>query len=180
MGDANQTKLVVIGDGACGKTCMLVVQSKNEFPTDYVPTVFENYVTTLTIDGEKRDLALWDTAGQEDYAHIRPLSYADTNVFLLCFSIDTPDSFENIKQKWVPEMKQHCPKVPYFLVGCKGDMRAQGGKDLIPVEDCHALAAEIGAAAYMECSAKEMQNITAVFEAAYRAASQNGGCCTIL
>lgn len=45
-------KLVVVGDGACGKTCLLIVFSKDEFPGVYVPTVFENYVADIDIDGE--------------------------------------------------------------------------------------------------------------------------------
>ena len=50
------------------------------------------------------ELALWDTAGQEDYDRLRPLSYPDTDVILMCFSIDSPDSLENIPEKWTPEV----------------------------------------------------------------------------
>ena len=45
-------KLVVVGDGACGKTCLLIVFSKDEFPDVYVPTVFENYVADIEVDGK--------------------------------------------------------------------------------------------------------------------------------
>lgn len=50
------------------------------------------------------ELALWDTAGQEDYDRLRPLSYPDTDVILMCFSVDSPDSLENIPEKWTPEV----------------------------------------------------------------------------
>lgn len=50
-------------------------------------------------------MALWDTAGQEDYDRLRPLSYPDTDVILMCFSIDSPDSLENIPEKWTPEVE---------------------------------------------------------------------------
>lgn len=63
------------------------------------------------------ELALWDTAGQEDYDRLRPLSYPDTDVILMCFSIDSPDSLENIPEKWTPEVKHFCPNVPIILVG---------------------------------------------------------------
>ena len=65
------------------------------------------------------ELALWDTAGQEDYDRLRPLSYPDTDVILMCFSIDSPDSLENIPEKWTPEVKHFCPLVPIILVGNK-------------------------------------------------------------
>lgn len=54
-------KLVIVGDGACGKTCLLIVFSKDQFPEVYVPTVFENYVADIEVDGKQIELALWDT-----------------------------------------------------------------------------------------------------------------------
>ncbi|MEE6528049.1 hypothetical protein FKM82_029930 [Ascaphus truei] len=89
---AIRKRLVVVGDGACGKTCLLIVFSKDEFPESHIPTVFENYVEDIEVDGKRVELALWDTAGQEDYNRLRTLSYPDANVILMCFSIDNPDS----------------------------------------------------------------------------------------
>ena len=66
---------------------------------DYVPTVFENYVSDLDVDGKRVELALWDTAGQEDYDRLRPLSYPDSHVILICYAIDSPDSLENVQEK---------------------------------------------------------------------------------
>uniref|UniRef100_A0A8C5MZA5 Uncharacterized protein n=1 Tax=Leptobrachium leishanense TaxID=445787 RepID=A0A8C5MZA5_9ANUR len=120
---AIRKKLVIVGDGACGKTCLLIVFSKDQFPEVYVPTVFENYVADIEVDSKQVELALWDTAGQEDYDRLRPLSYPDTDVILMCFSIDSPDSLENIPEKWTPEVKHFCPNVPIILVGNKKDLR---------------------------------------------------------
>uniref|UniRef100_A0A8C0LES7 Ras homolog family member B n=1 Tax=Canis lupus dingo TaxID=286419 RepID=A0A8C0LES7_CANLU len=106
---AIQKKLVIAGDGACAKTCLLIIFSKDQFPEVYVPTQVE--------------LALWDTAGREDHDHLRPLSYPDTDVILVCLSIDSPDSLENIPEKWTPEAKHFCPNVPIILVGNKKDLR---------------------------------------------------------
>lgn len=174
-------KLVVVGDGACGKTCLLIVFSKDEFHEGYVPTVFETYVADIEVDNKQVQLALWDTAGQEDYDRLRPLSYPDTDVILMCFSVDSPDSLENIPEKWVPEVKHFCPNVPIILVGNKKDLRNDESVKyelsrlkLEPVkpEEGRAMAARIGAYDYLECSAKTKDGIWEVFEAATRAALQ--------
>jgi small GTP-binding protein len=62
-------------------------------------------------------IILLTIAGQEDYDRLRPLSYPDTDVILMCFSIDSPDSLENIPEKWNPEVKHFCPNVPVVLIG---------------------------------------------------------------
>ncbi|XP_030624224.1 rho-related GTP-binding protein RhoB isoform X2 [Chanos chanos] len=167
---AIRKKLVVVGDGACGKTCLLIVFSKDEFPEVYVPTVFENYV--------------------EDYDRLRPLSYPDTDVILMCFSVDSPDSLENIPEKWVPEVKHFCPNVPIILVANKKDLRndenvrnelARMKQEPVKTEDGRAMAVRIGAYDYLECSAKTKDGVREVFETATRAALQkrsrpSGGC----
>lgn len=60
--------------------------------------------------------------GQEDYDRLRPLSYPQTDVFLVCFSVTSPASFENVKEKWFPEVHHHCPGVPCLIVVSE-DMR---------------------------------------------------------
>jgi Ras family protein A len=89
----------------------------------YVPTVFENYVADVEVDGKHVELALWDTAGQEDYDRLRPLSYPDSHVILICFAVDSPDSLDNVGEKWCSEVHHFCPDVPKILVGCKKDLR---------------------------------------------------------
>lgn len=126
-------------------------------------------------------MALWDTAGQEDYDRLRPLSYPDTDVILMCFSIDSPDSLENIPEKWTPEVKHFCPNVPIILVGNKKDLRNDPGtiKELgkmkqepVKPEEGRTMAEKINAFAYLECSAKSKEGVREVFETATRAALQ--------
>ena len=127
------------------------------------------------------ELALWDTAGQEDYDRLRPLSYPDTDVILMCFSIDTPDSLENIPEKWTPEVKHFCPNVPIILVGNKKDLRndeatkrelmRQKQEPVGPMKGTE-MAEKINAFAYLECSAKTKDGVREVFEMATRAALQ--------
>lgn len=89
-----------MGDGFCGKTSLLHVFQYNEFPEDYVPTVFENYIVRIDLDsGKSIELSLWDTAGQEEYDRLRPLCYPETDVILACFAIDQIQSFENVKDR---------------------------------------------------------------------------------
>lgn len=118
-----EIKLVVVGDGAVGKTSLLMSYSNNSFPLDYVPTVFDNYSTDVLVDGRCVRLSLWDTAGQEDYEKLRPLSYPNTDVFLLCFSLVNPTSLKNVFEKWSPELRHYAKKVPVILVGLKKDLR---------------------------------------------------------
>jgi len=176
---AIRKKLVIVGDGACGKTCLLIVFSKDQFPEVYVPTVFENYVADIEVDGRQVELALWDTAGQEDYDRLRPLSYPDTDVILMCFSIDSPDSLENIPEKWTPEVRHFCPNVPIILVGNKKDLRNDENtkRELqkmnqapLKADEGKRMADNINAVAYLECSAKTKEGVREVFEQATRAA----------
>lgn len=122
---------------------------------------------------------MWDTAGQEDYDRLRPLSYPDTHIILMCFSIDSPDSLENIPEKWNPEVRHFCPNVPIILVGNKKDLRNDPAtraelerqkQSPVRYEEGRAMAERIGAAAYVECSARTKEGIREVFETATREA----------
>ncbi|KAI8830368.1 ras family-domain-containing protein [Chytriomyces cf. hyalinus JEL632] len=178
MSEIPRRKIVIVGDGACGKTCLLIVFVRNEFPEAYVPTVFENHTTSINIDGRGVELTLWDTAGQEDFDRLRTLSYPDTNSVLVTFAIDSPDSLENVQEKWYPEVAQYCPGVPIVLVGLKKDLRnnpavvaelAKSGASPVSQHQGADMARRIGAVAYMECSARNREGIQELFQAVTRA-----------
>ncbi|CAG8780491.1 22049_t:CDS:2 [Dentiscutata erythropus] len=222
-------KLVIVGDGACGKTSLLSVFTLGYFPKDYVstdakvlssytilfvtqafaftpgrsslitqscnvPTVFDNRVTDLKIDGKPIQLALWDTAGQEEYERLRPLSYSKAHVILIAFSVDLPDSLENVAAKWIGEVNSHCPNIPIILVGLKKDLREnesaiadmqKSGIAFVSQKEGEIMANQIGAKKYLECSALTGENVDNVFEAASRAALStlddgHRSCCLIL
>lgn len=170
---AYSKKFVVVGDGGCGKTCLLISYSQGYFPEKYVPTVFENYITQTyhRQSGKMVELALWDTAGQEEYDRLRPLSYPETDLLFVCFAIDCPASLENVMDKWYPEVLHFCPTTPIILVGLKSDLRnkrtciellkTQGLTPVTP-EQGAAVAKRMGAS-YIECSSKEMRGVDEVF-----------------
>ena len=230
MSMMQNVKCVIVGDGAVGKTCLLISYTTNAFPEDYIPTVFDNYSANVMVDGKPINLGLWDTAGQEvradapgrvgreqrrkqgagaaslrgcgrgfaltagpgqiprgsmlpslpttrcvggsqDYDRLRPLSYPQTDVFLVAFSLISRASFENTKQKWWPELKHHCPGVPIICVGTKLDLRSDANtvaklreKNQTPIttEEGMEMAKTIGAVKYLECSAltqKGLKNV---------------------
>ena len=178
---AIRTKVVVVGDYFCGKACLLVGFCKNELPEVYIPTVFENYFIDIEMGRRHVELVIWDTAGQPEYAGLRHLSYPDTDVILMCYSIDSPDLFKGIASKWVPEVKYFCPNVPIILVGNKKDLRhdkttkdrlGQINQKLVNLEEGRMMADTIRAFAHLECSAKSREGVREVFETATRAALQ--------
>ena len=116
-------KCVVVGDSFVGKTCMIhsFAEGWVGIP-EYVPYVWDNYIHPMVVDGAVVELDPWDTAGQDDYDRLRPLSYPNTDIFLVCFSMIQPQSYENVYRKWYPELKYHCPNTPIILVGTKQDL----------------------------------------------------------
>ncbi|MDI1486992.1 MAG: Rho GTPase [Ramalina farinacea] len=190
-------KLVLLGDGACGKTSLLNVFTRGYFPTVYEPTVFENYVHDIFVDAAHIELSLWDTAGQEEFDRLRSLSYDDTHTIMLCFSVDSRDSLENIESKWVGEIAENCAGVKLVLVALKCDLRegaaaaaageedgvgeeeegedgaaALGGKrkEMIDYKQGLEVAKRIQALRYLECSAKKNRGVNEAFSEAARVA----------
>ncbi|KAK3691010.1 Rho GTPase [Vermiconidia calcicola] len=162
----------------------------------FEPTVFENYVHDIFIDNVHVELSLWDTAGQEEFDRLRSLSYDDTHAIMLCFSVDSPDSLENVESKWVAEIAENCPGVKLVLVALKCDLRERGGDDeegepkrpTIDYKQGLAVAEKIKALRYLECSAKKNRGVNEAFTEAARVALQvknvkgdkETGCCTVM
>jgi len=136
-------------------------------------------------------LSLWDTAGQEDYDRLRPLSYPHTNVVLMAYSVDSPVSLANVRNRWYPEVRHFMPSVPIVLVGCKSDRRYESlalrnfaewsQLKRLSVVECvstdagEAVAKAIGAKRFLECSAMLNTGVDDVFLACAEVALKEGG-----
>ncbi|KAL7920113.1 rho3 protein [Trichoderma austrokoningii] len=185
-----QRKLVLLGDGASGKTSLLNVFTRGYFPTVYEPTVFENYVHDIFVDNVHIELSLWDTAGQEEFDRLRSLSYDDTDLIVLCYSVDSKDSLENVESKWVGEIADNCPGVKLVLIALKCDLRQMGEEEpedtdaaaaadgsaqrekppTISYDEGLEVAKRIGASRYLECSAMKNRGVNEAFTEAARVA----------
>jgi len=168
-------KCVVVGDGGVGKTSLLMSYTSKSFPTEYTPTIFDNFNAVITVDNKAYNLGLWDTAGQEEYDKMRTVSYPHTDVFVLCFSLVQPNSFANVKNRWYPELKEYCPTTPILLVGTKLDltnddatMRSLARQSLAPITRDQALrvAEELKLDGYVECSGLTQAGVKVVFDEA--------------
>jgi len=193
-------KVTVVGDVGVGKTCLLITYTTHEFPGEHSPKTYDNYSSNVLMDGKPINLSLWDTAGQDEYDKLRPLSYPQTDIFLICFSLTDPATLENVRSKWNPEVVHHCPNTPIILVGTKSDLRdaelkklpvsvgaigrrlsrAEGKMDSVQkIQEQRratsiehvlgiAMAKEIDAVKYVECSALTKKNLNIVFDEAIR------------
>ena len=177
-------KLVVVGDGAVGKTSMLLCYTTNTFPTDYMATVFDNYAVNVPYRERTVNLSLWDTAGQDEYKQFRPLSYDQADGFIVAFSLVDRESFEHVASRWIKEVrletkgrdkKKSAARAPVVLVGTKLDLRLAGGRpgaDVVTTEMGEKMARKLGAAAYVECSALTQDNLKKVFDVSVDAAAR--------
>ncbi|KAJ7204745.1 cell division control protein 42 [Mycena pura] len=168
----NSIKLVVVGDSGVGKTSMLISYTTNEFPDGSYPPVFGSWAEMIIVRGKPYSLGIWDTAAQPEYDRLRPLAYPQTTVFFVCFSVESPESYENVCEKWLPEVNHYCPGVPCVLAATKIDLRsdsqvieamAKKRQRLFTTEQGQRLAREMKAAKYVECSALTQEGLKDVF-----------------
>jgi len=91
---------------------------------------------------------------------LRPLSYPDTHIFIIVLSIISHESLKHVESKWIPEVKQNSPGVPYIVVGNKSDLRKDPdfSDKLVSKEEAEKLTKKNGGARYMECSAKTQES----------------------
>lgn len=158
-----EVKCVVVGDSAVGKIDV------SRPPHLYVPIAADDLPVTVMIGDESYTLRLFDVVDQEKYDTLRPLTYPETDIFLLCFNVTSPTSFEKVKKKWFPEVERYCPGVPFIIMGTQVDLRERE-QHAFSREAGERLAKELGAVKYVECSAQTVAGLKEVFQEAIVAA----------
>lgn len=138
-----------------------------------MPSTMDNYSASVMVNSKSMvNIGLWDTSRSliEDYDRLRVLSYSQTDVFLVCFPLNDQVAFENVRNKWIPEIKHHAPDAAVIIVGTMLDLRndRKPGETYISKEQGEALKVELGASKYMECSARTQEGLKQVFDEAVR------------
>eukprot|EP01084_Bolivina_argentea_P098773 177532_1 len=167
-------KCVIVGSATVGKTSLIITYTTNAFPGEYYYHHWDTPTVNIMVDNKPVCLSLWDTAGQEDYDRLRPLSYPQTDIFLLCFAVNSRSSFEELKNKFKPEVEFHCPGAPYIIVGLKSDLREDKQMleryDFVTTEEAELLCKQFYGLKYIECSSLKQVNLDELFLDAIKAA----------
>merc|ERR1712012_500489 len=142
--------------------------TKKSFPDKYIPTVFDDIDVHITYKptGQLIKLNIIDTSGLDDYDKLRPTAYPMTDVFIVCFDIARRISLQNVKDKWAHEIRRHNPTTPIILVGAKLDLRQNPNikaNNEVSHTEGWKMARLIGAEAYVECSARTVENLNNAF-----------------
>jgi Ras-related C3 botulinum toxin substrate 1 len=171
-------KCTLVGDVTVGKTGLLIAYFYGYFPTNYIPIALETRSSNVIVDGKSITFSVWDIPGQNEYDRLLPLIYPETNIFLLCFSLVDPISFERVRTVWLPQISHYVPNAPFILVGTKLDLRQDPTTieelqkyNMAPISYTQGLqmAQELHAVNYLECSAVTQCGLKDIFDEALRA-----------
>ncbi|KAK3763992.1 hypothetical protein RRG08_004357 [Elysia crispata] len=172
-------KCVVVGDGAVGKTSMLLSYATRRFPTAHVPSVFDNHAGSVKMGLRRRHMEILDTGDMTENPKIRQSLYYDADVFVVCFSVISPESLRNVEEVWLPEIRAHAPHTPFILVGLQADLRTYTGilsqlesSGQSPVTKAlgKAEAKRLGASSYLETSPLVERDTRKLINSAVRSA----------
>lgn len=166
-------QLTLVGHGTCGKTSILNRHMTKTFDENLAPTVFSSTTNEYKHEQGSIELRLWDTAGQDEFSRFRHLALPTADYILICFSVDNKASYDEVRDTFIPLIKECCPTAKYFIAATKIDLRedsnvlerlVENGSSPISRETGLQLAKSVGAVAYFECSAKLNIGIDEIFD----------------
>ena len=160
MSNIKCAKLVVMGDISVGKSSLLSRYIRNTFDQFNESTIGAAFFTKLVEGetGEKVNLEIWDTAGQERYDSLLPMYYRGANVIIFVFDVNNPNTFENLKKRWIPIVNESSMKTLFFVVGNKTDL-----ENKVSDEDVKNLIQDYGDIDYFKVSAKTDTGLDELF-----------------
>lgn len=173
--------VAVVGDGAVGKTSLVLAFLSGRYPVDYLPGPVDwhsefDHLTKHPVkveqEGVEISLTIVDTCGLDDYQKLREIVCASVDVYLVCFDVANKATLDRVQNQWVPEIRGYNSTAPFILVATKCDERIKAqieGKPTsatVSFAQAKAIAQELGAHNYCECSAKNMTGLKKVFEEA--------------
>lgn len=156
MTDENRLKIIIVGDGSCGKTVLLCayIDKHIDIDADHVPTVLDTYLSELEVNQQTIVLEISDTAGQEDLEQIRQLVYPGSHVVILCYSCISDTTLNNVVGFWYPELQADIPDVPIVLSGNKLDLREGQERKYVGLQEVNKKIKGLSAfKASLQCSA---------------------------
>eukprot|EP00924_Labyrinthula_sp_SR-Ha-C_P011228 maker-scaffold_48-snap-gene-1.39-mRNA-1 protein AED:0.23 eAED:0.23 QI:99/1/1/1/1/1/6/167/200 len=187
MSDSKKLKLVVVGDGAVGKTCLILSFADpikyREYLETYEPTVLDTFVITVGFKkNQSLELELWDTAGQEGFKEVRKLSYPGTDGFMVCFGSDQEKSLNNVQNVWLPEILKDgkmrdikgVEKASSFVVvGTKADLLKDKDEREYVKKRAKDVTTHMGGSDFVLCSSITGEGLQDAFKYLIRAAYRN-------
>ena len=178
---SNQLKnCVFLGNNGIGKTSLIMTFHQHSFPANenLIPNVFERFNTNIMVNGKEIPVQIIDSDDEEIESNRKAVAQA--HVAVICFSLISPKSYEDVETRWMKMIKKENSKIPHILVGTKADLRddfESNGKELakkgfepISTNKGNELKQRIGACSYVECSAKCQINFDEAFHDAAQAA----------
>ncbi|KAL4238159.1 hypothetical protein ACF0H5_002870 [Mactra antiquata] len=159
----NIVRCSIVGDGLVGKTSLVKKFVHNKYTDSYVATVFDNFAGHVAVAGDKYTVSVFDTAGQRDYEGLRVFTYAQSDVVIVCYSAVDRDSYDNITEFWIPEIRNYIKKtIPIILVATQTDL-CTNNNDSVTAQDGEILAGKIGASMFLELSVHDVNGVECLF-----------------
>mgnify|MGYP002626535085 CR=1 FL=1 len=162
--ESEALKVVLIGESGAGKTSIIQRFAYKLFDANCASSISSQYISKVIELKEMNKtlkFEIWDTAGQERYRSMAKIFYKDAKIILFVYDITCHQSFEELKNYWIKQVKENCSQNSLLgLVGNKCDMYEE---QQVPTEDGMKLANEIGAV-FQQTSAKSGVGINSLFE----------------